>query len=129
MPDFSNVQGARENEQLADSLDITQDAHRNWIVIIRFYSFLHYVEERLQADNYDSDRHTERMENIRRCHSVDSYVYNIYRLLYDLSRDARYECIRMGESEVRVSEQKLEEGKSKLGFSHGSDGTHKYSTS
>lgn len=128
MSDFSHISGARENEQFADSLNPSEDNHRNWIVIVRFYSFLHYVEERLESEGYNSKKHAERMENIRRCPSIDNKAYNIYRTLYDLSRDSRYECIRMGDSEVNESENRLEDGKEVLGFTNNGS-SHKYSTS
>lgn len=128
MSDFTNVKGARENEKVAEKLAVTNEEDRNWIVTVRFYSFLHYVEERLQANGYDSNTHGDRMDNIRKCPSIDNYAYNLYKTLYDLSRDARYECLRMGESEVKESKKRLKKGKEILGFTHGGD-SHKYSTS
>jgi hypothetical protein len=129
MADFSNIDFARENEDFAAALDIQENPESNWIVTINFYSLLHYIEERLQAEGYDSDRHKERMKNIRRCPAIDNSLYKYYRFLYDISRDARYECHRMGESEVAESEERLEKGKEELGFISGSGSGHKYSTS
>lgn len=128
MTDFGHVKGARENEEFADTLDPSEKIHKNWIVIVRFYSYLHFVEERLQMEGYESDRHKERMENIRRCPSIDDKAYNIYRTLYDLSRDARYECLRMGDDEIDESESRLENGKQILGFT-AEGGDTKYSIS
>lgn len=128
MTDFSHAEGAKENEDFADTLDPSEMEHKNWIVIVRFYSYLHYVEERLQSEGYDSDRHKERMENIRRCPSIDNKAYNVYRTLYDLSRDARYECMRMECNEINMSESRLEDGKQILGFTT-DDGSTKYSIS
>ena len=128
MVDFSNVEVARENEELAASMDPSRGDHRNWIVTIRFYSFLHYTEQRLTAEKYDSDNHKERMDNIQRCPALEDYLYNIYRSLYDLSRDSRYECERMNEEEVTKSEERLERGKELLGFNQTSGSSHKYST-
>ncbi|WP_128904790.1 hypothetical protein [Halorubrum amylolyticum] len=127
MSDFSHISGARENEELADSLDSSEPENRNWIVTIRFYSYVHYIEEILESYNYSSNTHKERKDNIERCNGIDRTAYKIYRFLEDISRDARYECIRMGESELTKTEEKLSRGKEALGIV-GSGGDHKYST-
>ena len=127
MTDFSHTFGARENEQFAASLDKSQDAQRNWIVTIRFYSLLHYVEERLEAENYGANTHRDRRNNIKKCPALDDKIYIIYRFLEDLSRDSRYRCIRMDDEEVDEAEKRLENAKEIMGFSHDSE-TTKYST-
>lgn len=125
---MSNVDFARENENFAQEILSELEDRKNWVVTVRFYSLLHYVEERLQAHGYNSRSHEKRKDNIRDCRHVDNKVRKLYRRLEDVSRDARYECIRMGDDDVRKSEETLEEGKRILGFSAGSGGTHKYST-
>lgn len=127
MTDFSHISGARENEELANSLDVSEPENRNWIVTIRFYSYVHYIEQILESYNYSSNTHIERKDNIEKCNGTDQTAYKIYRFLEDLSRDARYECIRMGTEELDITKKKLKSGKKSLGFV-GSSGNHKYST-
>lgn len=128
MPEgMENVEFARENEDFADDLDLSENPSKNWVVIVRFYSYLHYVEEYLQMYNYNSRSHNDRRENIRNCPHIDNKARKIYRLLEDISRDARYECIRMTEDDVQKSKENLDEGKDVLGFSGGAT-NHKYST-
>ena len=124
-PDISNVDFARENEEFADDIEENRERN-NWVVTVRFYSLLHYIEERLQRCGYNSRSHADREDKILRCNSMDNDVYDLYRFLQDMSRDARYECIRMGDDDVAMSHEKLEEGKAMLGFIHGG-GSTKYS--
>lgn len=126
MTDFSHISGARENEELADSLDSSEPENRNWIVTIRFYSYVHYIEEILESHDFSSNTHKERKDNIKECNGMDRTAYKIYRFLEDLSRDARYECIRMDEDDLTVSERKLDTGKETLGIV-GGGGSTKYS--
>lgn len=127
MADFSNASGARENEEFADELNPNEGVERNWIVTIRFYSLLHYTEEILKREGYNSQSHDERENNILSCRKTDNTVYKAYRKLLDLSRDARYECLRMGQPELQESEDTLEDGKQALGFQT-NGGSTKYST-
>jgi CRISPR/Cas system CSM-associated protein Csm4 (group 5 of RAMP superfamily) len=115
--DKSNVDFARENEAFAEDIFSEYDNQSNWVVTIRFYSLLHYVEETLQLHNYSSKSHGDRKNKIRRCKYIDNKVYSIYRTLEDLSKDARYECIEMEAEDVEKSEEKLNEGKTVLGYS------------
>jgi hypothetical protein len=125
-PDMSNIDFARKNEEFANELKPGNTPRKNWIVTIRFYSFLHYVEERLQAHGYNSRSHHDRKNNIRNCRHIDDKIRKIYRQLEDISRDARYECVRLENEDIEMSEKSLEEGKKVLGFSGGSS-NHKYS--
>lgn len=127
-PDMDNVDFAENNEVFSDEILSDYPDQKNWIVTIRFYSFLHYVEEKLKIHGYTSNNHDNRKDNIRNCPHVDNRARTIYRLLEDISRDARYECIEMTEEDVEKSETKLEEGKDVLGFVGGSGSSTKYST-
>jgi len=129
MSDMSNAAFARNNENFA--VDILDDypSQKNWVVTVRFYSFIHYAEEILTSHDYSSNRHAERKENLRACNHIPNEAYRIYRFLEDLSRDARYECISMTDKDVEKAEEKLEKGKEVLGFPDGgSDQSVKYST-
>lgn len=124
---MSNVEFARNNEDFAGEVYQQHENQNNWVVTIRFYSLLHYVEQKLQSHNYNSETHGDRKENIRNCKHVDNRVRNLYRRLEDISRDARYECIEMQEQDVEMSEETLNEAKEVLGFTSGG-GSTKYST-
>lgn len=124
--DMTNVEFARENEEFADDIQESRDRN-NWVVTIRFYSLLHYIEGQLDACGYDSINHDDREDNILNCKMMDNQVYKLYKFFRDTSRDARYECIRMTEEDVTESEEKLEKGKELLGFDSGG-GSTKYST-
>lgn len=123
---MSNVDFARSNEQFADNLIEEFSSRKNWIVTIRFYSLLHYVEEQLRNHGYESRTHDNRKDNIRACRAMDNRVRTLYRRLEDVSRDARYECIEMDDEDVEMSASTLEEGKDILGYTGGSGDT-KYS--
>lgn len=124
--EIGHVEFARENEEFADDIQSEFEDKNNWIVTVRFYSFIHYVEERLRSYEYDSRSHDMRKENIRNCKYIDNKVRNLYRRFEDVSRDARYECVRMDEEDVEMSEETLREGKEILGFDD-DDTSHKYS--
>lgn len=123
---MTNIDFAKENEEFAEDIISEFESQSNWVVTVRFYSLVHYVEERLDSHNYNSENHTDRKSNIRSCKYVDNAVRAKYRLLEDLSRDARYECIRMDGDDVNKSEKVLQEGKELLGFDSGNT-SHKYS--
>lgn len=116
--DMTHVEFARENEDFADNIDSDYDKKGNWVITIRFYSIPHYIEERLEDLGFNSRTHSDRKQNIRES-TLDNRLRSCYRMLEDLSRDARYECIRMGEDEIDRSEEVLKEAKDILGF--GSD--------
>ena len=133
-PELGHVDLAEDNERFADlirtqlsSEGFDVDNQNDWIVTVRFYSLLHYVEKRLQDYGYSSRSHDGRKENVLECRYIDNKVRKLYRRLEDVSRDARYECIRTSDEDVTKSESTLQEGKDVLGFNSGSS-SHKYST-
>lgn len=128
MPDMDNVEFAKNNENFSNELYDEYPNQKNWIVTIRFYSYLHYVEEKLNMHGYTSNSHDDRKNKIRSCSQVDNRARTIYRKLEDISRDARYECIEMTEEDVEESETQLVEGKNILGFVSGGGSSTKYST-
>lgn len=127
--DFEHIDFARNNEDFAEEIVTDISNQNNWVVIVRFYSYLHYVEERLTSEGLTSDSHHDRKKNILRCKAIDNKARNIYRFLEDISRDARYECMSMSDDDVASSLAKLEEGKSVLGFSDQGGGSTKYTVS
>lgn len=127
-PDLTHGEFARENEEFADSLLEEFDNKFNWVVTVRFYSYLHFVEKRLQDYGYSSNNHDNRKNNILNCNQIDSRARAIYRALEDLGRDARYECYRMDEDDLEVSREKLQKGKEILNFTDSGDVSTKYST-
>lgn len=126
---MSHGEFARENEEFADEVESKHSDRKNWVVTIRFYSYVHYVEEVLQSHDYNSKSHRDRKKNIRNCKYVDNQAYRVYRWFEDISQLARYECVRMDSEKVTESEDYLSRGKGILGFGgSGSGGSHKYST-
>lgn len=124
---MEHVEFARNNEEFSEDVRDDYPEQNNWVVTIQFYSFLHYVEERLRTYGYAPTSHDERQEDIMSCRHIDRQAYKIYRSLYDTSRDARYECVRIEDDEVGECRDRLEEGKNILGYS-GGGGSTKYST-
>lgn len=120
---MDNIDFAQNNEVFSDTILEDHPDQKNWVVTIRFYSYIHYVEEKLKMHGYSSTSHDNRKDNIRNCAQVDNRARSIYRKLEDISRDARYECIKMTDDDVEESESKLEEGKNVLGFVNGGDST------
>lgn len=126
--DITHREFAEENEEFAIDISSGFEDKSNWIITIRFYSLIHYVEERLKSYGYDSRSHDGRKDNIRNCRYIDNKMRKLYRRLEDISRDARYECIRMDEEDVEKSRETLEEGKEILGLNE-DDSDYKYNTS
>lgn len=126
-PDMTHVEFARNNEELSEDFHDSFPEQNNWVVTLYFYSYLHYVEEVLTQHGYRSSSHNEREDNISECSYIDRQCYKIYRSLYDTSRDARYECIKIDEDSVDKCRERMLDGKEALGFSEGG-GSTKYST-
>jgi len=126
--DMSNVEFARNNEAFAQTISEDYPKQPNWVVTVRFYSLLHYVEQTLNRYGYNSKSHHDRKEKIRECRQIDDRMRKLYRRLEDLSKMARYDCIEMDNEDLEKSLQTLENGKEVLGYSAGGGGS-KYSTS
>jgi len=122
-PDMSHVEFARNNEDLAEDFRDTFSNQNNWVVIMHFYSYLHYAEEVLERCGYSQKSHKERKNNLDDCSQIDRKGYKIYRFLYDTSRDARYECLEIEDESVDTCREKLMEGKEILGFTTGGGST------
>jgi len=114
---------ARDNEEFAEDLTSSHPDKNDWIITIRFYSLLHYIDERLVMHGYNATSHNERKNSIQDCNDIDNRVHSLYRSLEDLSRQARYNCIEMRDEDVEESERRLEEGKNILGFSFSGSST------
>jgi hypothetical protein len=107
---------AKKNEELADLLNKTYSNYSDWVVIVRFYSALQYVEHELMSHGMSAGSHEDRQNKISNCGAMDRSVYKRYRYLQDLSEKARYYCKKFDRSAVTQSESILIEIKVKLNF-------------
>lgn len=108
MPDLSShLQQAQHNlEFLDDNPDPARYA--DWAVTTCFYAAVHYVDAWLNASGCQPEKHDERHAAMQRCgrdrscrtRATFSSMWEAYRELEDLSRDARYRCVSIGPDDV-----------------------------
>lgn len=80
---------SRDNEQFADSLDVTHSINDNWAVVAAFYAALHYIEAYFTRLGKKCINHDDRAEKIKADLKLRrAYVH--YSFLYSLSIEARY---------------------------------------
>ena len=66
-------------------------AHYGWVMVLRFYVALHYVEAVLQPKIPRRRNHETRRYDMARVAETAAIIAD-YRILETLSREARYEC-------------------------------------
>jgi len=84
----------------------------DWYVTVSFYVAVHCMEACLTEVNRHSKTHVERASNLRRAYGGTATfssmgVFRAYLLLFDLSIDARYECIHLGDADCRDADRAL----------------------
>jgi hypothetical protein len=77
-----------------------------WAITAHFYAALHYVAAFFAASNVYHASHGTRLRDIQK-HPVLSSIYNDYQHLYNISRDARYECMNLQFSDLNFAITKL----------------------
>jgi hypothetical protein len=80
---------ARDNQSFAESLLNSTRPEREWGVIARFYSAVHYVEAYLSAHGKGTSTHTDRRVTIRRTAEL-SKIEGSFQQLYNQAWNARY---------------------------------------
>ena len=85
-----HLKRARENEKLAQALKkLKSSSGVDWAITVLFYSALHYVDAFLAGKNCHPLTHEDRNDEIEANGSLAG-IFNDYRRLEDLSREARY---------------------------------------
>ena len=83
---------ARENQAFAESLLTGGRAERQWGLIVRFYSAVHYVEGYLSGVNRGTSTHAARRRAIRERPELAAVAAR-FNELYNLAWNARYLCL------------------------------------
>lgn len=93
-----HIKKAERNEQFFQSHNLRASPFNEWGVVVLFYSAMHYVdailarEIRLRPEYQHPQNHWERNTGVAQSLTLGA-VYKDYKLLYDRSLDARYNCI------------------------------------
>lgn len=91
MPDKAqHLNRADGNERLARSLDFDDGLQVDWALVILFYSALHYIDSFLAGKNKHPKNHESRDIEVENNGTLNP-IYNDYRRLKDVSREARYD--------------------------------------
>jgi hypothetical protein len=85
-----HIRQAEHNEKLADTLS-AGGSYPDWAVTIYFYAAIHYVNVILVAQGPVPTSHEKRDPLVRR-HPNLSKIWNEYKALDIMSRNARYYC-------------------------------------
>jgi hypothetical protein len=82
---------SRQNQEFGESIDVSSPAGIEWAVTITFYVALHYVQAYFASrSDIRPTTHALRARAIQRDPLI-SGAYDEYRVLEDLSREARYD--------------------------------------
>jgi hypothetical protein len=85
----THLQIARDNEQLASTLNMDIPFARGWASTMLFYAALHYVEAFFSVSNIHSADHRTRDSNLCR-HNETMGIYDEFCELKSISTSARY---------------------------------------
>lgn len=96
---------AVENEALSASLPDTTSGIE-WAITVQFYAALHYIAAYLAMEGQHYASHGTRLRAIEK-HPVLSVIYDDYQDLYNISRDARYECMGLLAKHLNFAKTKL----------------------
>ncbi|MGO4881924.1 MAG: hypothetical protein ACLP59_14015 [Bryobacteraceae bacterium] len=83
---------ARENQAFAESLINNSRAEREWGLIIRFYSAVHYIEAYLASVGCGASTHSERRRAVGGRRELAA-IARPFNELYNLAWNARYLCL------------------------------------
>lgn len=85
-----HLKQAKHNEQLAHELAQPPIRYRDWVIIVLFYSAVHYVEAYFDRLGLHSNNHCEREEYIKRYLTTDYRFRANYKKLSENAWIARY---------------------------------------
>jgi len=99
-------QKAIEIEQFASALPAT-NCGVEWAITAHFYAALHYVAAYFASSGQYHASHGTRLRDIKK-HPILSTIYDEYQDLYNISRDARYECMNLQLGHLVFAQKRLE---------------------
>lgn len=92
-----------KNKKLANSTLISKDENRDWKITMIYYSILHLLDSKYADFSIHPNDHIERKEVIQNC--ISKNIYYTYKTLENLSRQSRYDCIKMKSDDVLKAQQ------------------------
>lgn len=96
---------AQRNEELYNELGGSRSKRPEWAVTVLFYVAVHEVEAMFRKRRWlGSADHYERRQRIQ---GLSSDLATAYDSLEDMSRQARYECVRHSEARIALAEISL----------------------
>lgn len=99
-----HLQKAQETLDLRATLDLAKDGAIGWSITMLFYSALHYIEAYFSAvRGFECKHHFSRATEIRNDPRINS-LFPDYRLLENLSREARYDVTVFNAGDLRCAE-------------------------
>lgn len=98
---------AAQNEAFADNIKLDSDCSIGWAVTVIFYSALHYIEAYFVTYRKGYNNHYSRSSAIQNDPRIRS-LYDDYRKLEDLSREARYDAASFNKGDL-VSAKEFKE--------------------
>lgn len=107
---------AQKNEEFSEKIKINHQDYEDWLITVRFYSFVHYIQCRIAQEGKSTYSHKQRKKQIKNLPNIPIILYKTYRRFEDLSRDVRYDCISVKKSDIEDSKKWLKKAKKNLGF-------------
>ncbi len=91
---------ARHNREVLQQLQRSGSTFSDWQITVAFYVALHRVDAHLASYREHPKSHEDRIRIIRGMRQFKGAIYNSYRELEDLSRQARYDCVQWDQDDV-----------------------------
>ncbi|MGH9343341.1 MAG: hypothetical protein ACRD19_06230 [Terriglobia bacterium] len=98
---------AKNNENLADTFDPADSFNVDWAITILFYAAVHYIDAYLAARGRRAQAHDQREREIAD-DPILAQVWENYRQLKRMSRDARYEMAEYRKNDLEKARLCLE---------------------
>ena len=108
-----HLQKVDANESFADRLDVTDPCSAGWAITALFYAAVHQVEAYFASVSQRYVTHKSRNSAIQRDIRIRE-IYDDYRELSDMSREARYDCSILTPGNVKWAKDRLKDVKDSI---------------
>ena len=95
----SHLTKAEHNKDFLENIIKGNELYNDWSATVIFYCAVHIVEAYFAEKNIHHLKHKDRQNDIRQ-ESALSSIRVSYKILEDLSRTARYECITISNEQI-----------------------------
>ena len=102
-----HIEQYSHNKSFLDNGFTDKNQYSDWAVTVTFYCGVHLVEAMLAKFGRNSEDHSDRRDNLKIIPTRNDFQ-DEYLDLYNLSRQARYDCINIGREQIFSAQSDLD---------------------